>query len=197
MVADDQPGLLALISATFWRAKLSVLSAQVYTWLDDDGKTRSLDTLWVRHRSGNALTKEDVRDLRALLRDTLDTGFDQRVVTLPPPSVRMGGAPPIVTEVTIDNRSATNHSVIEAITQDRPNLLYWLSCRIQELGLDIWFAKISTEGDRVVDVFYVSDQKGGKIVHPDRLHTIKAHLVTAINQTTPERKSSRPPPALS
>lgn len=193
VVADDQPGLLALIAATFWRAKLNVLSAQVYTWRDDDGRTRSLDTFWVRHRSGEALADEDISGLRALLRDTLDSGFDQNAVTLPPPSLRMGGAPPIVTDVTIDNRSATNHSVIEVITQDRPNLLYWLSCRIQELGLDIWFAKISTEGDRAVDVFYVSEH-GGKVTHPERLQHIKTHLITAINQTTPERKSSRPPP---
>jgi [protein-PII] uridylyltransferase len=197
VVADDQPGLLALITATFWRAKLTVLSAQVYTWVNSDGKTRSLDTFWVRHRSGSALSEAEVADIHTLLQDTLDSGFDQKAVTLPPPSVRMGGAPPIVTEVTIDNRSATNHSVIEVITQDRPNLLYWLSCRLQELGLDIWFAKISTEGDRVVDVFYVSDQQGGKILNADRLQHIKSHLVTAINQTTPERKSSRPPPALS
>lgn len=196
VVADDQPGLLAMITAAFWRAKLTVLSAQVYTWRDDDGKTRSLDTFWVRHRSGDALTKDDVSDLRSLLRDTLDSGYDQRAVTLPTPAVRMGGVPPIETQVTIDNRSATNHSVIEVITQDRPNLLYWLSCRIQELGLDIWFAKISTEGDRVVDVFYVSDPKGGKVVGPERLQHVKAHLVTAINQTTPERRSSRPPPAV-
>jgi [protein-PII] uridylyltransferase len=182
VVADDQPGLLSLIAASFLRARLIVHSAQVYTWSDDYTRKRSLDTFWVRHRSGREVTSEDVDAIGVMLAEVLDNGVDDEAVSVPPPSGRMGGAPLVQTEVNIDNRTATNHSVIEVITQDRPNLLFWLSVRLAELGLSIWFAKINTEGDRVADVFYVSDGPGGKIADPLRIQHIKSELLAVVER---------------
>ncbi|HEX9787142.1 MAG TPA: hypothetical protein VGB09_03905, partial [Candidatus Binatia bacterium] len=40
----------------------------------------------------------------------------------------------------------------------------------------IHVAKISTNVDQVADVFYVTDQHGGKIIDPEQLETVRESL---------------------
>jgi [protein-PII] uridylyltransferase len=84
--------------------------------------------------------------------------------------------------VNIDNKSASNYTVIEVITRDRPALLFVLSHALQQAGLSIWFAKINTEGERVIDVFYVSDRERGKVVSAAEIARVRQALVDAVER---------------
>ena len=55
-----------------------------------------------------------------------------------------------------------------------------LSNALQQLGLSIWFAKINTEGQRVIDVFYVSNAQGGKVTGSDAIERIREQLTAAV-----------------
>jgi [protein-PII] uridylyltransferase len=185
VVADDGPGLLAMITATFCRARLKVLSAEVYSWIGQDGRSRSLDIFWVKCPKGMSSALELLpsmeRDLSCLLGGEADpvemaTGVSSRTRWSSRPT------PPISTKVNLDNGSATNHTIVEVISRDRPALLFWLSTTIQQAGLSIWFAKINTEGERVADVFYVSDESGAKIVDSARLHDLEQRILSAVTR---------------
>jgi [protein-PII] uridylyltransferase len=52
---------------------------------------------------------------------------------------------------------------------------------MSELGLNIYFAKISTKGDDIVDSFYVLDRHGKKISQND-YEFIKTELTETISQ---------------
>jgi [protein-PII] uridylyltransferase len=80
-------------------------------------------------------------------------------------------APAVETEIFIDNRSATRHTVVEIITQDRRDLLFWLASAMHREDITIDLAKINTEGERVADVFYVTNRDGSKL---DEEHVVKA-----------------------
>jgi [protein-PII] uridylyltransferase len=67
--------------------------------------------------------------------------------------------------------------VIEVNGRDRPGLLYDVTRALTECGLQITTAKISTFGERVVDVFYVTDLMGAKIEAPQRQAAIKRALM--------------------
>ena len=58
--------------------------------------------------------------------------------------------------------------MIEVTGLDRPGLLYELTATLSKLSLNITSAHVATFGERVVDVFYVTDLLGAKIASPTR-----------------------------
>jgi [protein-PII] uridylyltransferase len=67
--------------------------------------------------------------------------------------------------------------VVEVTGLDRPGLLYELTTTLSKLNLNIASAHVATFGERVVDVFYVTDLLGAKITTPTRQTAIKRPLL--------------------
>jgi [protein-PII] uridylyltransferase len=80
-------------------------------------------------------------------------------------------------EVTINNQWSNRYTVIEVTGLDRPGLLYELTATLSKLSLNITSAHVATFGERVVDVFYVTDLLGAKIASPTREVAIKRALL--------------------
>lgn len=182
VVADDRPGLLAIITALLSQSKLKVRSAQLYSWRDRGGRRRCLDTFWVRgpedpERVSRILTKLE-QDLQQLLAAAIDPAVLRRRALSGARPPRLLGAR-FATEVNVDNKSASNYTIIEVITADRPALLFCLSNALQEVGLSIWFAKINTEGERAIDVFYVLCGSQ-KLVDPSRIARLRQAIASAV-----------------
>jgi [protein-PII] uridylyltransferase len=119
------------------------------------------------------------RDLERLVEGKIEP-LELATGARPQPRWSSRPTPPVATKVNIDNRSATNHTVIEVITRDRRGLLFWLASTIQQSRLSISFAKINTEGERVADVFYVSDESGGKVQDEARIEELRQTIVSTI-----------------
>lgn len=73
------------------------------------------------------------------------------------------------------------YTIIDIFSPDRLGLLYQITRKLFDLGLSIYFAKISTKGDDVVDSFYVLTQAGKKI-SPNNFELIKKELSETIEQ---------------
>jgi [protein-PII] uridylyltransferase len=82
--------------------------------------------------------------------------------------------------VFVDNAASRVATVIEVNGRDRPGLLYDVTRALTDCGLQITTAKISTFGERVVDVFYVKDVFGMKVEHERKLGQVKARLLEAL-----------------
>jgi [protein-PII] uridylyltransferase len=65
---------------------------------------------------------------------------------------------------------------VEVYAHDRPGLLYDITRGLSSLGLNIVLTKITTEIDQALDVFYVQDETGAKIIDFERLDAIKDRL---------------------
>ena len=97
-----------------------------------------------------------------------------------PPS----GLPPRVTpEVATEIRTVTDDSpdmtIVEVFTRDRVGVLHAITHALTELGLDIHLSKISTEGEKVADVFYVT-RDGAKVTDPAAVDAVCAGLAAAL-----------------
>ncbi len=67
-------------------------------------------------------------------------------------------------DVIINNALSDQFTVIEVAGRDRPGLLYELTSTLSNLLLDITSAHITTFGEKAVDVFYVTDLTGKKVI---------------------------------
>ncbi len=85
------------------------------------------------------------------------------------------------TQVTVSNTWSNRYTVIEVSGLDRPGLLFDLTSAMARLNLDIASAHVVTFGERAVDVFYVTDLMGEKIMHKTRQATIKRQIAAAFD----------------
>jgi [protein-PII] uridylyltransferase len=187
VLAPDHPRLLSIIAGACANAGANIVDAQIYTTTDG----LALDTI--------SLSREFDRDEDEMRRASrIATGIEQALkgeIRLPeviarraPPSGRIK-AFAIEPEVQINNQWSNRHTVVEVIGLDRPGLLYELTATISKLGLNIASAHVATFGERVVDVFYVTDLIGAKIDSPTRQATIKRALIQLL---LPARDSGHP-----
>ena len=78
--------------------------------------------------------------------------------------------------------------MLEISGSDRPQLLYDLTRKIAQLGLQINSASVSTYGDRAVDVFYVKDIFGMKIEADVMIEKIRISLLQVLKQSDEEQR---------
>ena len=92
-----------------------------------------------------------------MLGDAVDPSEDQQNQERRQIDERRGQQSPrgafVATEIKLHDDS-TAATIVEVFTLDRVGVLYAITQTLAELGLDISLAKVSTEGEKVADVFY-------------------------------------------
>jgi len=86
----------------------------------------------------------------------------------------------IQTRVRVDNTTSHDYTILDVFARNRPGLLYGVARALFERGLSVARAKIGTHQDQVIDVFYVTDADGRKIIEEPRLESIRAQLTAVV-----------------
>ena len=73
------------------------------------------------------------------------------------------------------------YTIIDVHSADKLGLLYEITKKMNELGLVIYFAKIGTKADDVVDAFYVLDRNKRKISH-NQYELIRTELTQILEE---------------
>jgi len=175
VLAPDHPRLLSTIAGACAAAGANIVGAHIYTTTDG----LALDTI--------SLSREFERDEDEVRRaGRIATGIEQALsgsVRLPEVMAKRAAvksrlrAFAIEPEVLINNQWSNRYTVVEVSGIDRPGLLYELTATLSKLNLNIASAHVATFGERVVDVFYVTDLLGAQIVSPTRQAAIKRALI--------------------
>ena len=191
VVAPNHPRLLSLFAGACAAAGANIAGAHIMTTRDG----YALDTFLL-----NRAFQDDEDELRRgkrigdlicrLLRGDawLDTLLAEK------------GAPPrrfmaftVEPDVIINNALSDQFTVIEVAGRDRPGLLYELTSTLSNLLLDITSAHITTFGEKAVDVFYVTDLTGKKIVSEQRQEMIRKRLVGVLDGSGGKAGRGAPP----
>ena len=97
-----------------------------------------------------------------------------------PPRQALARGHEIQTSIEFDNLVSDRYTVIDIRAQDRLGLLYVIASTLSDLDVDVTLAKIATEVDQAMDVFYVTEKDGRKLTEAKRMETIREALVHAI-----------------
>ncbi|BDG07644.1 [protein-PII] uridylyltransferase [Anaeromyxobacter paludicola] len=171
LTAPDRPGLLSLVAGVLAAHRIDIQHAEVYSTTPDAPALgwlsgRALDYFEVRGPEEGALDPARWRAARADLRRVLSG--QESLEALLARRLRASGLlekplPSVPTKVVIDDDSARDRTVIDVFTADRVGLLWRLSRAFFELGLSVDLARITTEGHRAADAFYVRAPGGGHL----------------------------------
>ncbi|HEV3340979.1 MAG TPA: HD domain-containing protein, partial [Pirellulales bacterium] len=94
---------------------------------------------------------------------------------------RQAALPQLPTQVRVDNHTSDGYTILDIFAADRTGLLYTIARSLFEKGLSVGGAKIGTYLDQAVDVFYVTDQQGRKLLDEGRLGAIREQLLEEID----------------
>jgi [protein-PII] uridylyltransferase len=185
--ARDEPGLLALMAGALTGAGLDILSLDVFT--RDDGV--ALDLFRVCEAMGEEPVQPVGEDLRAQVTEALEATV--RGARDPDLAVerqrtrqarRRRGRTAKAPEVRFERPDALGRTVIEVRADDEPGVLYRIASTLATLGLDISFAKVATEKNQALDVFYVEGVDHRPILESKHAE-IQAALITALQGAPP------------
>lgn len=150
--AEDFAGLFAVVARELDRMQLNVLAARVVT--TEDG--RSWDLFQVMDGQSRPLNASDSARLEGFLKDQL---LAKSVRPLPPRPVPRR-LKPFMGRSEIQLGQADGRTRLDVAATDRPGLLSAIAEAMVAEGLRLFDARIATFGQRVEDVFLISDAEG-------------------------------------
>lgn len=86
------------------------------------------------------------------------------------------------TQVHINQHPRLPQTAVEIITPDRPGLLTNIGRIFARQGISIASARITTLGERVEDMFYVTDTHGNPITDPQQINEIRSSICDELDQ---------------
>jgi [protein-PII] uridylyltransferase len=161
----DRPGLFATIAGVLSVNGMNILWASITTGSDD----RVVDVFRVSHDGGIEVVEDDdrwvrvERTLEKALLGEIDVEKLLAQASQRPAFMTRKYVPRVPTSIEIDDEVSDHFSVVDVYSQDRPGLLFTITNTLYHLGLLIELAKITTNVDQVLDVFYVTDAQGRKL----------------------------------
>lgn len=183
VIAPDHPGLLAVVAGALTVAGFDVADAIIV----GDGRGMALEQFRGVDRFGRLSMDSGRSKATQLVIDAIagavpiSARLDEfaRRYPAPAPAGPIGapaGVPVGAPIVQFDLDASDLSTVIEVDAPDQPGLLARLARVFVDHDLDVVRAKVATLGARVVDIFYVRDTDGAKLVDSGRLEALQADL---------------------
>jgi [protein-PII] uridylyltransferase len=174
IVVSDKPGLLSTVAGVLSLLRLDVRSARTKS----HGISAVMEWIVIPDPHAPALTEKALhRELVDALasKASLTQRISDRIAayaqlpTIPVPA-------PVV-ETFLD--AATDATIIEVRSHDRPALLFGIGDTITKSNIDIRSAIVTTLGAEAIDTLYVTEINGGPLT-PERAHEVAERLRVAL-----------------
>ncbi len=175
----DTHGLFARLAGAMAISGANIVDAKIFTLASG----MALDTFWLQDLEGKPFDgPQRLARLAARVELALSNRLDiQRELDSQRSSwPRRDRVFTVQPRVLIDNNASDTFTVIEVNGRDRPGFLHVVTRALTRCSLQITSAHITTYGERAVDVFYVKDLFGLKVVNQDKLKQVAGEVERSI-----------------
>lgn len=181
LAAEDRRGLFAEIAAAISAAGANIVGAKIFTMKNGF----AVDQFFIQDAGGRAFAEaEPLQRLESALAAIIHGAYIPAERFHEPRFRVKSKAFDVPVRVLVDNTISATHTVIEVVGQDRTGLLYHLTRALSDEQLSISTAHITSYGERVVDVFYVKDRFGHKLLHEGKMAQVKQHLLSVMERVS-------------
>lgn len=185
--APEKPNLFAAIVTTLDRLNLNIQDAKLY----GAGKGIANYTFYVLNENLEPISMDSER--RSEIRQALMTEIGQ-LDAADYPSIIQKRTPrqlqyfSMPTRTSINNDIRTGTTVLEVVSPDRPGLLARIALVFLKFGIRLQKAKIATLGERVEDVFFITDQKGNPLSDADQCAALQRAICEQLDKKPEQPK---------
>ncbi len=181
VITEDAPALLSKICGVFSINDINIHDAKIFTRKDgiviDNFNVTDFKT---KGKINREFYKKIEEDLNSVLNGLLQLSTEikkmkSRWWRIENKFFKRPGQPRIKFE------EMDKYTIIDIFSPDRLGFLYQITMKLYKLGLNIYFAKISTKGDDIVDSFYVLNNENKKVT-PNYFNFIEKELTEAIQE---------------
>lgn len=179
-IALDQPGLLSTFAGVLALHGVNILAADLHVWRND----RVLAMFTVMEPPDPLYAEETWSRIRSSVKYAITGKLSLEYRLAARRASPLAGAKPggLGAQVRLDNDATDFYTLIEVQAWDRVGLLYDIVHTLHDLALTVHVAKIATPGQRVLDVFYIRDAYGQKVIDPQQIEEVRQALTHRLDQ---------------
>ncbi|MFA7553381.1 MAG: [protein-PII] uridylyltransferase [Spongiibacteraceae bacterium] len=174
-----QDGLFALLASGLEQLDLNIQDARIYK----SGGRFTLDTFFVLDHNGEPIGDDPERTahIETFLLDHIKNTdkYIDVIQRFTPRKLRLFSVP---TRTTWFTDVSGNYSVLEVLTPDRPGLLARIGKIFLDFGIQLQNAKIATLGERVEDLFFITDNNQQPIDDPALCEAIQKAICKQLDE---------------
>lgn len=174
IISPDKPGLLSIVAGVFNISRLDVKSARTKT-LGNSAVMYWIVTPEPHAPEVSAMKLHDL--IAAALVDSRDV--EEKLFARAAAYASIPSIPVPDPQVEIFTDAATDATVIEVRSHDRPGLLFRIGAAITQSKIDIRSAIVTTLGAEAIDTLYLTELTGGPL-SPERATEVASHLKQAL-----------------
>ncbi|WP_372810201.1 [protein-PII] uridylyltransferase [Litorivivens sp.] len=175
----EHDNLFAVVASTMEQLDLNIVDARIYS----STSGYSLDTFYVLDADGKPISDDEERCQAIVdgLRQQIEQPdrFPEFMSKRTPRQMRLFSTPTRTTMATDINKGC---SVLEVITPDRPGLLARIGRIFYDYDIKLQNAKIATLGERVEDVFFITNKKQKPIKDPELCEKIQRAICKELDE---------------
>lgn len=174
VISPDKPGLLSIVAGVLNVSRLDVKSARTKTI----GKSAVMSWIVTPEPNAPEISSAKLHELISVaLVDSID--IEEKLKARAAAYASIPAIPVPEPEVEIFTDAATDATVIEVRSHDRPGLLFRIGTAITQSKIDIRSAIVTTLGAEAIDTLYVTNLSGGPL-SSERAIEVASHLKRAL-----------------
>lgn len=183
--SKERKNVFVAVATALDQLNLSIQDARIYS--SKSGYT--VDTFFVLNQDGEPLGNNPVllKNIHQSLQDELRLAekYSEVITRRTPRRLKYFSMP---TRTSLSNDMVSGYTMLEVISPDRPGLLACIGRIFLQFDIQLQNAKIATLGERVEDIFFISDSQGNPLSDPQLCERLQQEICAQLDKRVTSRQ---------